>query len=135
MTEKNQLDPELEILMRVVAMPADTNAHGNIFGGWIMSQMDLAASNIAHVRAKGRVVTIAVDGMVFLEPVYVGDVITCYGKITKEGRTSLTIHIEVWAMRDRYGSDDIRVTEAKFTFVAVNDEGEPTPLPVTTPSS
>lgn len=121
-------DPEA-LLLRVVAMPSDTNPEGNIFGGWIMSQMDIAAGNLAHLRAKTRVVTAAVDGMSFIAPVYVGDVVSCYGEIIKEGRTSMGIKIEVWVMRDRYGSDQEKVTEATFTFVAIDAVGQPVALP------
>lgn len=118
-----------QLLMRLVAMPANTNAQGSIFGGWIMSQMDLAASNLAHTRTPYRAVTASVDGMNFMQPVYVGDIVSCYGKIIGEGTTSMKIRIEVWALRDRQSNQEVKVTEATFVFVALGEDGKPIPLP------
>ena len=114
---------------RVLAMPRDTNAAGDIFGGWIMSQVDIAASVAAHRRARGRVVTVAVNEFQFHQPVYVGDLISCYTEIIRVGTTSLTVHVEVIAERDRGTEQRIKVTEANLTFVAVDDRGNKRPLP------
>ena len=110
--------------IRVVAMPADANAYGDIFGGWLMSVMDNAAGLTAARRAKGRAVTVAMDGMVFHQPVKVGDEVSVYAEIERVGRTSVTIAVEAWR-RERHLEDSIKVTEAKFTFVAVDDNGRP----------
>jgi len=113
--------------IRVVAMPADTNAYGDIFGGWLLSVMDSAAGLAAARRSKGRAVTVAMDGMVFHQPVKVGDEVTAYADIERVGRTSMTIAVEAWR-RERHLEDSIKVTEAKFTFVAIDDEGRPRPV-------
>ena len=121
-----QPDPaDLGIL--TTAMPADTNPSGDIFGGWLMSQMDLAAGNIAARLSKGRVATIAVDGMVFLTPVQVGDEGTVYAKVISVGRTSMKMKVDAYR-RPREGEDKVRVTEAIFTFVAIDDNGKPRPV-------
>lgn len=114
---------------RVLAMPKDTNAAGDIFGGWIMSQVDIAASIAAHRRARGRVVTVAVNEFQFHQPVYVGDLISCYAEVVKVGNTSLTVHVEVIAERDRGTEQRIKVTEANLTFVAVDQQGNKRPVP------
>jgi acyl-CoA thioesterase YciA len=117
------------VLTRTLAMPADTNANGDIFGGWIMSQMDIAASILAKQVARGRVVTVAVNGMHFHRPVQVGDAVTCYGEVEKVGRTSMTLNIEVWAVAALENVENEKcVTEAAFTFVAIDDEGKPVPV-------
>ena len=110
--------------IRVSAMPADTNAYGDIFGGWLMSLMDSAAGLIAARRAKGRAVTVAMDGMQFLHPVKVGDEVSVYGEVTKVGRTSMTIEVEAWR-RLRESDEACKVTQARFTFVAIDDAGQP----------
>jgi acyl-CoA thioesterase YciA len=110
--------------IRVVAMPADANAYGDIFGGWLLSLMDNAAGLVAARRSKGRAVTVALDGMVFHQPVKVGDEVTVYAEIERVGRTSMTIAVEAWR-RERHREDPIKVTEAKFTFVAVDGQGHP----------
>ena len=110
--------------IRVTAMPADANAYGDIFGGWLMSLMDSGAGLIAARRTKGRAVTVAMDGMVFHHPVSVGDEVSVYGSIVKVGRTSLTIAIEAWR-RHRSEEDEVKVTEATFTFVAVDQHNKP----------
>ncbi|MGD8644873.1 MAG: acyl-CoA thioesterase [Chromatiales bacterium] len=117
-----------DLTIRTLAMPADANPAGDIFGGWVMSQMDLAAGICAGQRAHGRVVTVAVDGMSFIEPVRIGDVLCVYTEITEIGRTSMTIQVEAWARRDRIG-ERVKVTEAHFKFVALDDDGRPTPVP------
>ena len=113
--------------IRVVAMPADANAYGDIFGGWLVSIMDNGAGLTAARRAKGRAVTIAIDRMQFLEPVKVGDEVSVYCAVEKVGRTSMLIDVEAWR-RPRHSEEAIKVTEAKFTFVAIDDEGEPRPV-------
>jgi len=110
--------------IRVVAMPADANAYGDIFGGWLLSLMDNAAGLTAARRSKGRAVTVAMDGMVFHQPVKVGDEVSVYAEIERVGRTSMTIAVEAWR-RARHQEESIKVTEAKFTFVAIDDEGRP----------
>jgi acyl-CoA thioesterase YciA len=110
--------------IRVVAMPADANAYGDIFGGWLMSLMDNAAGLTAARRAKGRAVTVAMDGMQFLQPVKVGDEVSVYAAIERVGRTSITIAVDAWR-RARHSEEAIKVTEAKFTFVAVDEQGRP----------
>jgi acyl-CoA thioesterase YciA len=115
-------------LIRVIAMPADANPNGDIFGGWLLSQMDLAGGSLAAQRARGRCATVAVDGMVFHEPVFVGDEVSCYGELVKTGRTSMTVRIEAW--RRHLPSDEARkVTEATFTYVAIGENRRPRPLP------
>lgn len=120
--------PEGEPVIRTIAMPADTNPAGDIFGGWLMGQMDLAAGNLAARLARGRAATIAVEGMTFLKPVKVGDEVSLYADLEKMGRSSMRIHIEAWR-RDRYSVDCIKVTDASFTFVALDDEGRPREIP------
>jgi acyl-CoA thioesterase YciA len=105
-------------------MPADTNPHGDIFGGWLLCQMDLAGSTAATRRAKGRVVTVAITGMSFHHPVLVGDEVTCFADIQKVGTTSITMKIESWVRRG-VGSEQIKVTEGVFTYVAVGTDGRP----------
>ncbi|MCX2723879.1 acyl-CoA thioesterase [Roseibium salinum] len=111
-----------------MAMPADTNASGDIFGGWVLSQMDLAGGIAAGQRAQGRVVTIAVDKMKFIRPVHVGDVLCVYADIVRVGTSSMEIKLAAWALRHRYGHRE-KVTEAIFTMVAVDDSGKPRPVP------
>ena len=113
--------------LRTIAMPADTNANGDIFGGWLLSQMDLAGSVIAHKKAGTRVATIAIDSMSFKQPVSVGDEVSCYARVDKIGRTSITIHVESWA-RPRLGAKAHKVTEGKFTYVAIDDNRKPIPI-------
>ena len=122
------MKPQGELATRSVAMPRDTNPNGDIFGGWLMSQMDIAGGVTADHRAKGRVATIAVEGMVLLQPVYVGDVVCCYADIRKIGTTSIAIHIEAWALRHDTGLD-AKVTEGIFTYVAIDDHGRKRPVP------
>ena len=113
--------------IRVVAMPADSNAYGDIFGGWLLSLMDNGAGLAAARRAKGRAVTVAMDGMVFHEPVKIGDEVSVYADIEKVGRTSITIAVEAWR-RPRDSEEAVKVTHAKFTFVAIDDNGRPRPV-------
>lgn len=111
-------------IIRVTAMPADTNAYGDIFGGWLMSLMDMGAGLIAARHARGRAVTVAMDGMQFHLPVKVGDEVSVYGELVKTGRTSMTIAVEAWR-RHRHETEIAKVTQAVFTFVAVNEYGQP----------
>ncbi|MEO0681301.1 MAG: hotdog domain-containing protein [Pseudomonadota bacterium] len=115
-------------------MPADTNANGDIFGGWLMAQMDLGASVVAKTRARGRVVTLRVDEMFFLNPVHVGDLVTLYGTLLSEGRTSMRIGIEAWITRAEPEAERYRVTKAEFTFVAIDEAGRSKPLPAPAPA-
>ena len=115
-------------MIRAIAMPADANPSGDIFGGWLMSQMDMAASNTASRRSRGRCATVAVDGMVFHEPVFIGDEVSLYCTITRIGRTSMTIRVEAWR-RSRTGDARSKVTEGTFTFVAVDENRKPRPVP------
>jgi acyl-CoA thioesterase YciA len=120
--------PRGELTVRTIAMPADTNANGDIFGGWVMSRMDQAGGIAAVERTHGRAVTIAVDAMTFIQPMRVGDVLEVYTEVEGIGRTSMKIHIEAWAMRFQTHHRD-KVTDATFTFVAVDDTGRPRPIP------
>jgi acyl-CoA thioesterase YciA len=124
---KSIVEPRGELTVRVIAMPCDTNANGDIFGGWVLSQMDQAGGIAAVERARGRVVTIAVDAMHFIRPVKVGDVLCVYTAVDHVGRTSLKIHVEAWARRFRT-HDREKVTDATFTFVAIGDDGRPRPV-------
>jgi acyl-CoA thioesterase YciA len=117
-----------ELAVRTLAMPADINPAGDIFGGWIMSLMDVAGGITATAFAQGRVATVAVTDMTFLRPVKVGDVVCCYTDLARMGRTSLTLRVEAWALRQRLG-DRIKVTSADFTYVALDGDGRPRPIP------
>lgn len=120
--------PKGESAIRTLAMPADTNPSGDIFGGWLMGQMDMAAYLCARRRAHGRVVTVAVDKMELLLPVFVGDELSCYAEVVKEGRTSLTVRVEAWVHR-RDGGDVVKATEGQFTLVAIGEDRRPRSLP------
>jgi acyl-CoA thioesterase YciA len=122
--------PRGELSLRTVARQMDTNPSGDIFGGWIISLMDLAASVAAGDRASGRIATASVSNLNFLQPVKVGDVVCIYTEITKIGRTSITVGIEAYALRSKQGGERVRVTAAEFVMVAVDDEGLPRALPV-----
>jgi acyl-CoA thioesterase YciA len=115
-------------VIRTVAMPADTNPAGDIFGGWLMAQMDLAAGNVAARRARGRCATIAAEAMSFLHPVFVGDEVSLYAWIVAVGRSSLKIQVEVWR-RERESEETMKVTQALFTFVAIGPDRRPRPVP------
>lgn len=116
--------PAGEAAIRVVAMPADTNANGDIFGGWLISMMDLAAGIVASKRCKGRATTVAIDGMTFHRPVGVGDVVSVYADLISVGRTSMKIDVIAWR-QSRDGMEDQKVTNATITFVAIDDQGRP----------
>lgn len=119
--------PHGEIAIRTLAMPADANPNGDIFGGWVLGQMDIAGGMVARARAKGRLATVAVDAMTFKLPVFVGDVLTCHGKIERVGRTSIAIWVEAWATRA--DGAKVLVTEGKFTYVAIDENRRPRVVP------
>jgi acyl-CoA thioesterase YciA len=120
--------PDKQPVLRIVPMPADTNAHGTIFGGWVMAQVDIAGSIPAWERAQGPVVTVAVNSFVFKEPVFVGDLVSFYARVLKTGRTSVTVDVEVYAQRGR-SKDVVKVTEAQLTYVAVDPDRRPRDVP------
>ncbi len=117
-----------EPAVRTLAMPADANPSGDIFGGWLMAQMDVAGGIVAGARAQGRVATVAVDGMEFHEPVYVGDLVSCYADIARIGRSSITVRVET-IVRRRHTGETVKVTQGAFTYVAIDDNGRPRPVP------
>jgi len=121
-------DPKREPILRVVPRPGDINANGHIFGGWVLSQMDIAAGIVASRRAHGPVATVAIEAMEFIEPILLHDVISVYARIERTGRSSMGIRIEVTAGRNR-GTEEVKVTEALFTFVALDEHSRPRPLP------
>jgi acyl-CoA thioesterase YciA len=122
------LPPNRLLSTRAIAMPADTNPSGDIFGGWLVAQMDLAGGNVASSRTKGRVVTVAIDSLSFHKPVYVGDEVSCYAEVIRIGHTSITLHIEAWVRR-ALQEEVIKVTEGTFTFVAIDDDYKPREIP------
>jgi acyl-CoA thioesterase YciA len=128
MTDTVQAKPNGTLTVRTIAMPADTNANGDIFGGWVMAHMDQAGGIAGVERAQGRVVTVKVDSMTFIAPMKVGDVLEIYTAIESIGRTSMKIRIEAWAQRFQTTNSD-KVTDALFTFVAVDDNGRPRRVP------
>ena len=127
MTETER-PPQADPALRTLAMPADANPNGDIFGGWVLAQMDLAGGVVAARRAGGRLATVAVEAMRFHAPIYIGDLVTCYAEVKKTGSTSITVAIETWARRRR-GPVEVRVTEGTFIYVAIDENGRPRPLP------
>ena len=125
----SDLPNESDLAIRVMATPADTNAAGDIFGGWLMSQVDIAGSIIARRHTRGRIVTVAVDSFQFRQPVFVGDLISCYATITRVGKTSITIHVKAFAERQGKIHEHIQVTEADLTYVAVDEQRRPRKIP------
>jgi acyl-CoA thioesterase YciA len=125
MTTDDPVLPRKEPVLRVVPMPADVNQHGDIFGGWIMAQVDIAGGVVAARRARGRVATVAVNSFTFKQPVLVGDLVTFYAEIAKVGRTSVTVAVEVYAQRNPGDLVTVRVTEASLTYVAVGPDRRP----------
>jgi acyl-CoA thioesterase YciA len=121
---------DAELVLRVIPMPGDSNANGDIFGGWVMAQVDLAGAVLPVRIAKGRIATVAVNEFVFKQPVSVGDLLSFYARITRIGRTSVTVNVEVWAERDPTAWRVVKVTEASLTYVAIDGEGQPRVLPV-----
>lgn len=128
MPDSSDATPRGDLAIRVIAMPADTNANGDIFGGWVLSRMDQAGGIAGVERAQGRVVTVAIDAMTFVRPVKVGDVLCVYTAIDSVGRTSMKIHVEAWAQRFRTNTSE-KVTTGTFTMVAVDDNGKPKAIP------
>jgi acyl-CoA thioesterase YciA len=127
-----EAQPRGELVLRTLAMPADTNPNQDIFGGWLMSQMDIGGSLLAREIASGRVVTIAVDGMKFIHSVEVGDIVCCYADLIRIGTTSITLNLEVWikptSFMERGDNSRVKVTEAVFTYVAIDAEGKKRPV-------
>lgn len=121
-------EPSGTLTIRTLAMPADTNPAGDIFGGWVMSQMDIAGAIAAIERVKGRVVTVAVDSMTFISPVKVGDILCVYTAIERVGNTSITVAIEAWARRNRL-ADRVKVTDGRFVYVALGEDGKKRAIP------
>ena len=126
--ESSNEPPQGEPALRAIAMPADANPYGDIFGGWLLSQMDLAGGAVARRRAKGRTATVAITAMTFHRPVFVGDEVTCYAQIVKVDRTSITVKVESWVRRG-IGEEQIAVTEGIFTYVAIDEDRRPRPVP------
>lgn len=123
------LPPGKELVLRSIPMPADVNANGDIFGGWVMAQVDLAGSVLPLRLARGRVVTVAVNQFVFKQPVRVGDLLSFYAEVTRVGNTSITVTVEVLAQRLQAPDRPVKVTEATLTYVAIDDAGQPRPVP------
>ncbi len=121
-------EPQGNLTLRTQAMPADVNVNGDIFGGWVLSQMDIASGIVASERAQGRVTTVALDAMKFFRPVQVGDVLCVYARVLRVGRSSMGIAVEAWALRHLKGYRE-KVTQAVFTFVAIDEGGRPRPVP------
>jgi acyl-CoA thioesterase YciA len=123
------LPTDMDLVMRVMPMPSDANGNGDIFGGWIMAQVDLAGSVLPNRIAKGRIATVAVNQFIFKQPVSMGDLLSLYARVERIGRTSITVHVEVYAERNPAKLEVVKVTEASLTYVAIDDEGKPRPLP------
>lgn len=121
--------PEGQPVLRMVPMPGDANPHGDVFGGWIMAQVDIAGALPAITRANGRVATVAVTSFIFKKPVFVGDLVSFYADVVKTGRTSITVNVEVFAQRNRLGAEVVKVTEATLVYVATDDLRQPRVLP------
>lgn len=119
--------PKGELVIRTIAMPANTNSNGDMFGGWLVSQMDLGGAILARNLAKSRITTVAIDAMSFHFPVYVGDIVSCHASLAKIGRTSMRIEVEAWAQRHK-GGEHVRVTTGTITYVAIDDQGRPHPV-------
>jgi acyl-CoA thioesterase YciA len=124
-----QLPTDQELVLKVIPMPADSNANGDIFGGWVMAQVDLAGSVIPARYAKGRMATVAVNEFIFKQPVRVGDILSFFSTLTRIGRTSITVKVEVYAERFTNQGQYIKVTEASVTYVAIDDQGRPREVP------
>jgi acyl-CoA thioesterase YciA len=122
-----EAEPCGDLCIRTLAMPADTNQNGDIFGGWLLSQMDVAGGIFAAKTAKSRTVTVAIDAMNFRKPVYVGDVVSVHATLVRVGKTSVTVRLEAWVMRRRE-SQSILVTDGNFTYVAIDEQGKPQPI-------
>jgi len=128
-TPKVMLPTDKELVLKVIPMPADSNANGDIFGGWVMAQVDLAGSVLPARHAQGRITTVAVNEFVFKQPVRVGDILSFYASLTRIGRTSVTVQVEVYAEQFRTQGTYVKVTEASLTYVAIDEQGRPRNLP------
>ncbi len=128
-----QLPTDEELVLKVIPMPADSNANGDIFGGWVMAQVDLAGSVIPARYTRGRMATVAVNEFIFKQPVRVGDILTFFSKLVRIGRTSITVKVEVYAERFSAQGHYVKVTEASLTYVAIDEQGRPRPIPVQAP--
>ena len=129
MTEGKEYDFNNGPALRAIAMPADTNPNGDIFGGWLLAQMDLAGGTVAVRRSHGRVATVGIEAMTFHKPVSVGDEVSCFAVVEKVGRTSIRIRIETWVRRERSQAEPIKVTEGVFTYVAIDQDRNPREVP------
>jgi acyl-CoA thioesterase YciA len=129
MSTDSRLPEDKELVLRVIPMPADVNANGDIFGGWVMAQLDLAGSVLPARLAQGRIATVAVNEIVFKQPVRVGDLLSFYAEITRIGNTSITVTVEAWSERIRPVASVVKVTEATLTYVATDPNGKPRPVP------
>ena len=129
MMTDDSMEPRGELAIRTQAMPKDTNPNGDIFGGWLMSQMDIAGGLTASMRAKGRVATVAIKAMTFHQPVKVGDILCCYCHVERIGTTSLSILIEAWVLKGRADPKRVKVTEGEFIYVALDEDGNKRPVP------
>ena len=127
------LPTDKELVLKVIPMPGDCNANGDIFGGWVMAQVDLAGSVIPARYAQGRMATVAVNEFIFKQPVRVGDILSFFGHITRIGNTSVTVQVEVFAERFRAQGQYVKVTEASLTYVAIDEHGKPRQIPKTDP--
>ena len=128
-TARLQLPDDRQLVLRMMPMPADANGNGDIFGGWIMAQVDLAGAVLPARIAKGRIVTVAVNEFVFKQPVSIGDLLSFYAKVERIGKTSITVNVEVYAERDPADLHVVKVTEANLTYVAIDRNGQPRPIP------
>ncbi|EHR73639.1 acyl-CoA hydrolase [Burkholderiales bacterium JOSHI_001] len=129
MTSPESLPDGAELVLRIVPMPADANANGDIFGGWIMGQVDIAGAVLAARIARGRLVTVAVNQFIFKQPVSVGDLLSFYARLERVGNTSITVHVEVYAERNPANLQVVKVTEANLTYVAITPDGQPRLIP------
>ena len=124
-----RLSDDRELVLRVMPMPADVNGNGDIFGGWVMAQVDVAGAVLPYRIAKGRIATVAVNQFIFKQPVSLGDLLSFYAKVTRIGTTSVSVHVDVYAERNPANLQVVKVTEADLTYVAIDGEGRPRPLP------
>ena len=133
MLSQMHLGSDFELVLRVMPLPADVNANGDIFGGWIMAQVDLAGAVLPSRIARGRIATVAVNQFLFKQPVSLGDLLSFYARVTRIGTTSVSVHVEVYAERDPANPEVVKVTEADLTYVAIDSQGQPRPLPLPLP--
>ena len=127
--EPQSLPTDMDLVLRVMPMPADANGNGDIFGGWIMAQVDLAGAVLPARIAKGRITTVAVNQFVFKQPVTIGDLLSFYARVERVGRTSVTVHVEVYAERNPADPQIVKVTQANLTYVAITKDGQPREIP------